>query len=215
MNTKIIKVPIVLPVGHLSFSQIILWLSAKETYRKKYYPDVRPEYTSTIEMLFGNQVTEAMEQNEEWVSFIPRYETFEYDASFEVDNILVKAYIDNFKIDTGKIREQKTGRTPWTEGKVKKHLQLDIYSLLVKLKLGYVDDETSLLWAKTRKKVKTVELADGSIIEAESNEIELTGEYKEFFRIITEEEREACRALINRVAKEISEDYRAMKHLYN
>ena len=72
MTTDLIKVPIVLPVGHLSFSQITLWLSAKETYRKKYYPDVRPQYTQTIEMAFGNEVTEAMERDEEWTSCPPR-----------------------------------------------------------------------------------------------------------------------------------------------
>jgi hypothetical protein len=206
---------IILPKPHLSFSQITLWLGAKETYRKKYYPEKMPDYGQTPEMAFGNTVTEAMEKGEDWVSFIPHYPTFEYDASFVVDEVPVMAYIDNVDLNSYQFGEQKTGRTPWTQNKVNKHLQLDIYSMLMQLKLGFVQDDCYLIWVEAQKKVKTVELPGGHIVTAESAEIELTGNYTQFKRTITQKERDACRELIVRVGKEISEDYRAMKHLYN
>lgn len=207
---------IILPKGHLSFSQIVLWLgSSKETYRKKYYPEIMPQYGQSLEMAYGNEVTEAMEKNEEWCSFIPRYSTFEFDATFVIDDVKVAAYIDNVDLELIKFREQKTGRTPWTQNKVNKHLQLDIYSMLLEARFGRVDDECELVWVKTKKKIKHIDLPGGHFVESESNELELTGEFETFKRIITSEERQKCRELIVRVAKEISEDYRAMKHLYN
>lgn len=204
-----------LPKGHLSFSQIVLWMGkSKETYRKKYYPDVTPQYGQSPAMAFGNEVTEAMENREEWVSFIPHFETFEFDATRWIDGVKIKAFIDSTDLRIPKFREQKTGVTPWTQNKVNKHLQMDIYSMLLEDIFGTVDDECELIWVKTRKKVKEVDVM-GHIVRAESNEIELTGEFEVIPRVITKTERDACRALIVRVAYEITEDYRAMKHLYN
>lgn len=219
---------LVLPVGHLSFSQIILWLSSKETYRKKYYPDVRPHYAQTIEMAFGNHITEEMEKNNPLYDFIPRYNTFEYPqnvkpaVNFEVEGVIVKAYIDQLQLPDICFREQKTGRTPWTQNKVNKHIQLDIYSMLLEEHFGTVQDDTELLWVPARKKIKSVTLCDGSVVEAESNEIEVVGPcekyplgYVIYPRTITAYERLAAKEMILRVAKEINEDYRAMKHFYN
>ena len=87
--------------------------------------------------------------------------------------------------------------------------------MLLQLKLGKVQDECYLMWIKTRKKMKTIELVGGHTVEAESAEIEVTGEYEMFPRVINQAERDACRELIGRVSREISEDYKAMKHLYN
>jgi hypothetical protein len=156
-----------------------------------------------------------MEHNKDWVSFIPRYHTFEFDATFEVDGVKVEAYIDNICMHSLHYREQKTGRTPWTQNKVNKHLQFDIYSMLLEAQFGEVPDKHTLVWVKTRKVKKMIGLPDGSEIEAETSIIELTGEFEEIPRIITKDDRQECRRLIVRVAKEISEDYQALKHLYN
>jgi len=206
---------LILPKKHLSFSQIILWQTARETYRKKYYPKERPVYVQSPEMAYGNEVTEAMERGEAWTNFIPRYKTFEYDASFEVEGIHVEAYVDNINLDTVQFNEQKTGRTPWTQNKVNNHLQLDIYSTLLELKLGKVHDTCYLTWIKTARKPKQITLANGDVIEAESQELMLTGELETFKRVITKEERENCKKLIVQIGKEIAEDYAALKHLYN
>lgn len=220
--------PIILPKGHLSFSQITLWLGAKETYRKKYYPNQRPHFAQSPEMAFGNFITEQMELNNPLFDFIPRYDTFEYPqkedpkVEFEIEGVKVEAYIDQLQRSSVKFREQKTGRTPWTQAKVNKHIQLDLYSMLLEHTFGTVDEDCDLIWVPARKKMKTVVLPGGHVITSESSEIEVVGPcpefplgYVSFPRRISAAERQAMRALIVRVGKEISEDYRAMRHLYN
>ena len=44
--------------------------------------------------------------------------------------------------------------------------------------------------------------------------LSLTGKFEETKRKITQDDRDATRELIGRVAKEISEDYKAIGHLY-
>lgn len=226
---------IILPKGHLSFSQITLWLGAKETYRKKYYPDERPFFAQSPEMIFGNFITEEMEKKNPLYNFIPRYDTFEFPqvidpetnqrknlVEFQVQGVVVEAYIDQLDTTNIRFREQKTGRTPWTQNKVNKHIQLDMYSAFLEDHFGRVDEWCELIWVPTRKAQKTVTLVNGDTVTAESSEIEVVGPcpefpngYVSFPRKISHEERVAIRELIVRVAKEIAEDYKAMKHLYN
>lgn len=200
-----------LPKGHLSFTQIDTWLKSKPTYRKKYYGGV--SFATTPAMEFGNAVTLAMERGEEWVSFIPHHPVFEREFLVNVEGIPIKAAIDNMDITVNRFREQKSGKTPWTANKVKKHLQLDIYSLLLELEDGFVEDECDLIWVKTENVTKNIEM-DGHLLEGASTEIRLTGEFEIFPRIITKEEREAVRSLIVKVGREIEEDFAAYKHLY-
>ena len=209
-----------LPKPHLSFSQIILWLTSKESYRKKYYPAITPEYASSIYMEFGNIVTLAMENKEDWVKFIPCFDTFEHNPNnnpetktIDVDGVPILAYIDNIDLEKVKFREQKTGMTPWNETKVNKHLQLDIYSLLLQIEFGRVTDECELVWVQTEKKFKSVMMGDIELL-GDTFDLVLTGKYEVIPRIITQADRDACRALIVKVGREIEEDYAAMKHLY-
>jgi hypothetical protein len=110
-------------------------------------------------------------------------------------------------------REQKTGKTPWTQAKVDKHFQLDIYSTLLEEADGFVQDECELMWVKTENLFKTMEF-DGIQLQGTSTDIVLTGEYKIFKRIITAKDRKKCRERIVRVGREIEEDFAAYKHLY-
>ena len=202
-----------LPRDHISFSQIELWIKAPETYRKKYYAKDPPQYTQSPEMAFGNEVTLAMERGEDWVSFIPRYETFEHEMIFDIEGVPILAYIDNIDLNTMTFREQKTGRTPWTQKKVDKHKQLDIYSLGLQEKFGKINDKCELIWVKTEKTPKK-KMFQGIELESDSYDLKLTGEYKIFERIITQQERDDMKQLIVKVAKEIEEDFAANKHLY-
>jgi len=202
-----------LPRKHLSFSQIDLWINSPESYRKRYYPKEQPLFMSNVYMDFGNEVTEAMERNEKWVAFIPRHKTFEQKLFIDIDGVPVMAFVDNMDLDTVAFNEQKTGMTPWSAGKVQKHLQLDIYSLLLKEKFGKVTDLCNLVWVQTEKHLDP-ELKNKKGLKNEIPKILLTGEYTVIPRIITQDERDACRELITKVGREIEEDYAAMKHLY-
>jgi len=210
------KEPMILPNGYLSFSQITMWLNGKESYRKKYYPDVAPPSYSTIEMKFGNKVTEAMENKEEWVSFIPHLPIFERGILNNIGGVPVIAYIDNSN-EQNRFREQKTGRTPWTDAKLAKHKQMDLYSTILEIEDGFVEDECDLIWVPTKKfekVVEKIEIMPGHYTEKTETTLELTGEYKIFSRVITKEDRQIMADLIYTVGKEIAEDYKALKHLY-
>lgn len=200
-----------LPKGYLSFSQIDLWLKSPDTYRKKYYGGVN--FAPSVAMVFGNEVTEAMERGEDWVAFIPRYPVFERKLLVEIEGIPVVAYIDNSEPTTNAFREQKTGKTKWTENKVNKHIQLPLYSLLLEIEDGFVTDECILVDVRTRNKTKVYKMGDIEM-KGESRELELTGEVFETKRIITDEDRAEMRKTVIRVGREIEEDYAAYRHLY-
>ena len=206
----------ILPKPHLSFSQITMWLNAKESYRKQYYPKISPQFHSNVYMRYGNEVTEAMEKKETWVAFIPCYDTFELPLFVEINGILIKAFIDNIDMKTLRFREQKTTMTSWSENKINKHIQLDIYSLLLQEKYGKITEKCSLVWVETQKVEAKPVIMDGIELTGLGVEptLSLTGKFKETERIITSEDRDEVRELIVRVAKEISEDYKAMGHLY-
>ena len=206
----------ILPKPHLSFSQITMWLTAKESYRKNYYPKIPPLFHSNVYMRYGNEVTEAMERKEPWVSFIPCYDTFELPLLIDIDGVMIKAFIDNIDMKTLRFREQKSAMTSWSENKINKHIQLDIYSLLLQEKYGKITEKCSLVWVETQKVEAKPVIMDGIELTGlgVAPKLKLTGKFKETERIITSEDRGKMRALIGKVAKEISEDYQAMGHLY-
>lgn len=200
-----------LPKEHLSFSQIDLWLRSKETYRKKYYGGVK--FATTAAMAFGNEVTLAMAAADPKYDFIPRYPRFEREMLVVIDGIPVKAAIDSIDDSVNRFYEYKTGRTKWTQNKVDKHCQLDLYSLLLEEEDGFVTDECTLVHIEAENMVKTVKMGDIEL-EGTSTEIRCTGNIYEFKRVITKEDRARMRELVVKVGREIEEDFAAYKHLY-
>lgn len=191
-----------LPKPYLSYSAISSFLSYPADFRARYYEN-KPMIV-TPELAFGKRIGELLENNDESMKHVLRYDTAEQELKFEVDGIPILGYIDTFDTKLNKIGEYKTGKTPWTQGRVDKHLQLDIYSLGVETIFGEVDDECVLVWLETQKR----ELQQGGRrTHAQAYEIEFTGKVKEFTRVITKEDRETAYNTIIKVAQDISEDY--------
>jgi len=208
-----------LPKPYLSYSAINTFLTNPSDFRKRYYGNI--QLPSSPELNFGKRVGEMVEEiinkcsdiTEKTYSdytcgdvtvSIPHGDVAEKELKFEVDGIPVLGYIDSFLSERKYIFEMKTGKTPWTQGRVDKHLQLDIYSLGVETITGSVDDECVLVWLETRRKEL---LQGGRRTHAGAYEIEFTGKVKEFTRTITKEDRENAYNTIIRVAQDISEDY--------
>lgn len=191
-----------LPKSYLSYSAISSFLTNPAEFRARYYEN--RQLPVTPELIFGKRVGELLENNDESLKHILRYDTPEQELKFEVDGIPILGYIDSFDSVKKKVAEYKTGKTPWTQGRVNAHIQLDIYSLGVETIFGSVDDECVLVWLETRKVEKPL---NGRCSHAHAYEIEFTGKVKEFVRVITKEEREAAYNTIIRVAQDISEDY--------
>lgn len=208
-----------LPKPYLSYSAINSFMSYPADFRARYYEN-KPMMV-TPELAFGKRVGEMVEDiinqssnitektYSEYTSggvtvSIPHGDVAEKELKFEVDGIPVLGYIDSFLSNKKYIFEMKTGKTPWTQGRVEKHLQLDIYSLGVETLEGSVSDECMLIWMETQRK----ELPQGGRrTHAGAYEIEFTGKVKEFVRVITKADREAAYNTIIRVAQDISTDY--------
>jgi len=200
-----------LPTGYMSHSQIELWLSSPTSYRKTYYGGQR--FTGNIYTEFGNKVTLAMENNEAWVAFIPRFPVFERKFIVDIDGIPFKGSIDNFDPNTGAFAEQKTVNKRWSDNKIQKHRQFDRYSLAIELMDGYVQDEAYFVDVRTAINKKKI-MFDGHELEGGTDEIHLTGEVNVIKRIVTKEDRQRAYEEIVRVGREIEEDFAAYGHLY-
>jgi len=208
-----------LPKPYLSYSAMSSFLSYREDFRKRYYEN-KPMII-TPELTFGKNVGEMVEDiingkeniTEKTYSeythgdtkvLIPHGNVAEQELKFEVDGIPILGYIDSFLTGKNYIFEMKTGKTPWTQGRVDKHFQLDVYSLGVETIFGKVDDECVLVWLETQRVEKK---AEGRCTHSGAYEIEFTGRVKEFVRTITKEGRENAYNQIIKIAQDISEDY--------
>lgn len=197
-----------LPKPYLSYSSINLFLTNKEEFRNRYYLNIKsPENKFS---LFGKEVHKALESGQ--FPHIPRYKKSEFPISVDILGIKVLGYLDSFEPSRKAFLDFKTGTykpdgSPrWTELEVQKSLQLPFYSLLLQQKFGTVQNLCKLVWLITRSKKKFIEF-EGHQLESESDELELTGEFKVFNRRIEQFERDTIRELIVKTAQEISEDY--------
>lgn len=200
-----------LPKPYLSWSQIRVWQEDRQAYRDRYYRGLT-ERTNRY-MMFGSEIAKSLEDGKLDMPGLEQYPVKEYQLNVLVDGIPVFGYADQYDPERVKFREIKTGMprpdgSPrWTDKEVAGHGQLDLYSLLLQIKHGRVDEECHLDWLHTRNKVKTITDAFGNVLESKSRQLELTGEVTSFARVITQEDRDRMRETVKRVAREISEDY--------
>lgn len=191
------------PRGYLSWTQIDLWLRKPDTYVERYMfggEDVR-----TNRMDFGSKAATALENGEETddellnmlVALLPKYPKREYEirVPFKTKGGTVDLLgkLDQFRPKPLAFRETKTGVVKWTEGRAKKHRQLDHYTALIWLKHGKIPDEIYLDWAETRD--------DDGIVS-------LTGKVETFPIKKTMTDVLSYLALVSRVAAEIDARYR-------
>ncbi len=197
-----------LPKPYLSYSQFSLWLKNKEQYRERYYLDGKS--FETKESIFGKHTAQLLEDGvkDEVLDRVPRYHFKEYRIEEELGGIPFLGVLDSFKKKTGSILEYKTSKNPWTDIMVLRHLQLDLYSALVKKKFGYVDPWVQLVWIETRWKQEVQQVGSRTLI-GDSNELEYTGRIETFKRRISEWERKSVIEKVRGVAEEISADYQS------
>lgn len=187
-----------------------LWLHDKPKYRARYYRGEKDAGSKAL--LFGSEISKKLEDGSFVLPPGLQYEVPEHEIKIDVDGVPFYAYLDTFSPPRFKFREYKTGQLKsdrsdrWDQRTVNGHLQLPIYSLLIQLKHGSVDEECHLDWLEVRRKIKKI-VFNGQELSSVSNDLELTGRIESFRRVITQKERDMTRALIVSVAMEISADY--------
>jgi len=198
-----------LPKPHLSWSQLLLWKSSKDRYRREYFEGGRKLNTKYLR--FGSNIATLIE-NEQHHDLIPDLETYdtpEHKIQCLVKNVPILSFIDSYnKVETIDVpanvfREYKTGKIPWTRSKVQKHDQLVFYATALKWSTGEMPQECYLDWIETRdtKKEKQSGLVQNK------PQVEVTGRVKSFRREFDENEIERMEDLIVKTAEEISEAY--------
>ena len=193
----------------MSFTQISMWESNPELYRMTYYYN-EGRKLKTPEINFGKKIAELLQKKDPSVKWIRSYEFSEYEMLVDVAGVPVLAYIDSFSKRRKKFLEYKTAQNmkSWSDVKVAKHFQLDLYSLLVQVQFGKVEDECELIVLETKP---TEVVYKGRVLEQVDKGLQLTGRKKIFKRSIKQWERDYMRDKIIRVAKEISDDYQKFK----
>lgn len=205
--------PIILPRGYLSYSQLTLWNSSPDSYRKQYY--FNGGSPTSAAMTLGSQVATLLEgdvTNHPVLSRVPRGDCPEYALDFVVDGVRCIGRIDSYDSATGNFYEYKTGVKPWSKSLVRKHLQLDMYAL--GLDIQHSENKIrscDLVWIQTEKTVSTATF--GGILMEGDKELILTGKIESFPRVISENDKAYVRNLIVTTAAEISADYQ--QHINN
>jgi hypothetical protein len=191
-----------LPKPYLSYSAMNDFYYNRKRFQDKYYRGI--ESPATPELAFGKKIGEMLENGDESLAHIPHGDVAEKKLDFKVDGIPILGFVDSFRTYDNFIIEFKTGKTPWTQGRVNKHFQLDVYSLGIEILEGKVNDDCMLVWLETQKVERPI---GGRIAHHDAYGIEFTGKVKEFTRTITAEDRAAAFDKIVTIAQNISEDY--------
>ena len=191
-----------LPKNYLSYSAMNDFYYNRKRFQDKYYRGI--EGPVTPELAFGKKIGELLENGDESLAHISHGDVAEKKLEFEVDGIPILGFIDSFRTEDSFIYEFKTGKTPWTQGRVNKHFQLDVYSLGVEILEGKVNDDCMLVWMETERIERPV---GGRVSHHDAYSIQFTGKVKEFTRTITSDDRAAAFDKIVTIAQDISEDY--------
>lgn len=216
---------LVLPKDYLSYSALSLWQRDPDGYRKRYYEG--EPYFSTPYTEFGNKVggeLETMAKGELDQYFdptleqVPYYSDPEHKIEVHIAGVPFLMFLDSFDPDTKSVLEYKTGiigpggREPWDRVQVRKHTQLPIYTLGVKLKYGEWNPNIKLVWMETKWSTIDHTLRfQGRDIPEKRPGLKLTGRVEEFERVIALWELERMENLIRNTAEAISEDYKKWK----
>lgn len=192
---------ICLPKRHLSWSQMQIWETNKDRYRREYFEKGRK--LDTRELRFGRGIAEMIEKglHKELLPNLPIYPRHEHEIRAFVLGVPILSYLDGDGDDD--FGEYKTGKIAWTQAKVQKHEQLAFYAVAKKAECGRMPKRCTLHWIETTDAVVDAK----NFWERVDKKIRVTGQIKSFERIFDEREIERMEKKILRVAQEITKEY--------
>lgn len=221
-----------LPKRHLSWSQMQVWMTNEDRYRREYFEDGKK--LDTKYLTFGKGFAKLVEdlcalQKElscsKEIALRRLVETQNLDKvteevlrELETDGIsehkiLVKVrgvpmlmFLDKYIDDRNVFREYKSGKVPWTLAKVQSHDQLVVYAVGLRATIGKMPNHCDLDWIETSESGPT---GNDFWAKVDSKKLALTGKIKSFHREFDERELDRMEELIVKVAREISAAYRA------
>ena len=149
------------PQGYLSFSQVSLWQSNPERYKRMYFERDESARFTNDGMRFGSIVADALENQEMTgdlltdtaMELLPKYDVRDEEIRVSMKTkdgwIDILGRPDSLDSKTKNFIEFKTGKVKWTQKKAEKHLQLKFYAVLVYIAYGVQLDHADLVWMET------------------------------------------------------------------
>jgi len=201
---------LILPKPHLSWSQLSLWISNRDRYKREYFEDGKK--LDTKYLTFGKNIAQLIEQglHKTLLPDLEVYDSPEYEIKCKVRGLVpCLSFLDSYneratpQVPANVFREYKTGIVPWTKARVQKHDQLVFYAVALKACGKPMPEYCDLDWIETVESEK--ERVD--FWRDEGKIIQVTGRIITFHREFDEREIERMEDLIVRVAWEISDAY--------
>ena len=151
----------------ITWSQFSAWKASKPTWYARYVLNEKSHASETQrrKMDFGNEVGDMIESDPTFCPTIPRLPVFELELSTTFSGVPIAGHLDNAE-PPHRINEFKTGgrKYPWTQAKVDRHRQLDVYVALMWLvhKQKPENIDLTLFWLPTEDYMRT-EVIDGEV----------------------------------------------------
>ena len=105
------------------------------------------------EMEFGSKVGKRIENDSTYLPMIKRLSKMEHAFNVMFDDIKMVGYADSFDdVSFKALKEFKTGKKAWTQKRVDKHKQIDMYLLMnyITNKIKPEDVDVTLVWMPTQ-----------------------------------------------------------------
>jgi len=192
-----------LPKPHISWSQINVWMSNPERFRREYFENAGKLDTKFLQ--FGKGIAKLIEsgKHKELLPELVVYELPEFEIRTLISGIPILSYLDSYDPKLNVFREVKTGKIPWTQSKVQKHDQLTFYATALKSSTGKMPEYCDLDWLETKEGI--IEVDD--FWRENEKLLQVTGRIVTFHREFDEREVDRMENLIVKCAEEISEAY--------
>lgn len=156
---KVAKKGVLTPRPYLSWSQLSLWEKNREDYRRVYMDGVQNE---SMAMTLGSHMSKALEDGhgiddpiiQQGLLLFPRLKKSEFEIKAKCNVCPLLGKIDAFDPKSKNFREYKTGKYPWSQGRVNEHGQITFYCYLIWLKYKKIPQVIYLDWLNTDEKSK-------------------------------------------------------------
>jgi len=191
-----------LPRGYISYSAMQCFKSSKERFKREYFE--KADKLTTKYLVFGKGIAKMIEEDR-YKQLLPSlvvYELHEYEIRTEIAGVPVLCYLDSCKADFTSFRDDKTGKTAWTQAKLQKSDQFLMYACAIRAKHGIMPKDCYVDW------IETVDDKQEKKALHNSDTIKVTGRVESFKRTFDKRELDRFEKEIVKVANEISEYYK-------
>lgn len=199
----------------ISYSLADMWYRNPAGFRAKYYWG-KPSYSNPA-FEYGSIISDMIKNDPEnpLLNNVIKYPMRDEEYWTDISGVPFVFHPDTFHPDTFSFREYKTttfdikhNKLPWDDKKVKRHIQLDCYSLGIETLFGKVNNVCHLdCLIKEKKQLTDQEKSLSAMTGKEPPPALFTGQVITFERNITDLERYRAKEWLLQAFYEIKNDY--------